>query len=156
MRTLMLFALLLAGCAVTQHSETRPEMPRPSWPMVKLEPPPSPERYGVGEDKKSAMGNYAADTSLYAFYVFHHARAVNDYAEKNGWRPPMFIPLCEGFALPEVMPIPEKVTLDAESDTPQEMAVDVGRQLQRVLRQYRKERNELIKAYEKHRSTCLF
>lgn len=156
MRTLMLFALLLAGCAETQHSDTRPETPRPSWPMVKLEPPPNPARYGAVEDKKSAMGNYAADTSLYAFYVYHHARAVNDYAEKNGWHLPVFISLCEGFALPEVMPIPEKVTLDAGSVTPQEMAVDVGRQFQRVLKQYRKERDELLKAYEKHRSTCLF
>ena len=156
MRALLLSALLLAGCALTQHSETRPEASSFSWPMVKLDSPPNPDRYRVEKDKLSALGNYAADTSLYAFYVFHHARTVNDFAVRNGWRPPMFAPLCEGFDMPDVEPIPEKVTLKIESDTPKKMALDLGAQYLELLRLYRTERAAMIKAYERHRSTCLF
>lgn len=157
MRTLlMVTALMLTSCAQPQHSDTQRTPTALKWPMVQLDSPPDPNRYGSDNDKRTALGNYAADTSLYAYYVFHHARATNHLALEAGWLPPLFAPLCEGFTLPAVDPLPDKVMLRIDSDTPRKMALDVANQYRALLRQYREERTAINTAYEKHRATCLF
>ncbi|AFQ96671.1 hypothetical protein STRATTON_226 [Erwinia phage vB_EamM_Stratton] len=151
---LLVGVMLLVGCNIAQRNSATVQTST-GWPFRQLDEPPKAPTNVSGAAGDLAKKLYVADVNAYAYYVYLYAKSLNNYAETQGWHPPMVAPLCEEFIYPEVHDIPMSIVLDERARTPQAISRDLSRQLKVLLINYRNDRKAVKEAALAHKATCL-
>jgi len=125
------------------------------WPMRQMDAAPDTAKYPMRNDDQKAFETYVIDVNVYAYYVYTYARNLNEYAKAKGWHPPKVAPICEEFDVPDLHPIPERLTLDRNSRTPEQISRDLADQFRAILANYRADRKAFRANYADHRKSCL-
>ncbi|QXO09657.1 hypothetical protein pEaSNUABM11_00233 [Erwinia phage pEa_SNUABM_11] len=151
---LALALFFLTGCGLDGTKGTMPA-PQRGWPARQMDSPPFAAKYPLGNDDQKAFETYVIDVNVYAYYVYTYARSLNEYVKARGWHPPKVAPLCEEFETPDLHPIPERITLDRNSRTPEQISQDLANQFRQILDNYRTDRKAFRHNFAEHEKTCL-
>lgn len=151
MKMLLFIMMVFVGLVSNSYGD---EVKRPAYRPLEL--PPTPPIMVNWKIDSNAMREYVADVNTYAYYVYVYTRNLNQQAVKRGWSPPMLAPLCERYELPKLHVVPERLSLDESSLTPQEISRDLSRKLNNLLWNYRSDRQTLLDSYNQYLTSCLY
>lgn len=146
-RVVWLLVILLAGC--TSFSGYR------GGAVPQMKDGPDVTDYRNVESNDAILRDYVTEVNLYAFYVFNYTKALNEYAAKHGWRALPMSPICEQYAMPGLMEIPDFVfRRGIKSDDEVDMAL--ADYIRRLRLRMNENANRVNSAFAKHRMACIY